>query len=49
MKGDIRFMRGRVRFQGAENGAPFPSAVVIFHSPEYCLGVFSAQNGTAQR
>jgi len=49
MKGDIRFMRGRVRFQGAENGAPFPSAVVIFHPPEYCLGVFSVQNGTAQR
>lgn len=28
--GEIRFLRGRLRFVGAENGAPFPSAVVIF-------------------
>lgn len=47
MKGDIRFMRGRVRFQGAENGAPFPSAVVIFRPPEYRLSVFAVGNGTA--
>lgn len=26
----IRFLPGRVRFQGAENSAPFPSAIVIF-------------------
>lgn len=28
--GEIRFLRGRLKFGGAENGAPFPSAVVIF-------------------
>ena len=28
--GEVRFLRGRLRFGGGENGAPFPSAVVIF-------------------
>lgn len=27
---DIRFLRGRVKFGGSKNGAPFPSAVVVF-------------------
>ncbi len=30
MKGEIRFLRGRLVFEGAEHNAPFPSAVVIF-------------------
>lgn len=30
MKGDIRFIRGRLKFGGCEDSAPFPSAVVIF-------------------
>jgi phage N-6-adenine-methyltransferase len=30
MKGDIRFIRGRLKFGGSKNSAPFPSAVVIF-------------------
>lgn len=31
MKADeIRFIKGRVRFKGATNSAPFPSAVVVF-------------------
>lgn len=30
MKGEIRFHRGRLKFEGASNSAPFPSAVVIF-------------------
>lgn len=29
-KGEIRFLRGRLKFGGSENPAPFPSAVVIF-------------------
>jgi site-specific DNA-methyltransferase (adenine-specific) len=29
-RAEIRFVRGRLRFVGAVNGAPFPSAVVIF-------------------
>ena len=27
---EIRFVKGRLKFGGAENGAPFPSCVVIF-------------------
>ena len=30
MKGDIRFVRGRLKFGGSKDSAPFPSAVVIF-------------------
>ena len=30
LQGEIRFLRGRVRFQGANATAPFPSAIVIF-------------------
>lgn len=29
-KGEIRFIRGRLKFQGAKYNAPFPSMVVIF-------------------
>lgn len=30
MKGEIRFLRGRLKFGGCQNSAPFPSAVIIF-------------------
>lgn len=30
MRGEVRFVRGRLKFGGAKNSAPFPSAVVIF-------------------
>jgi hypothetical protein len=29
-KGEIRFIKGRIRFEGAKNNAPFPSMIVIF-------------------
>lgn len=32
-KGEIRFVRGRLRFGAATSPAPFPSAVVIFRPP----------------
>lgn len=32
MKGEVRFLRGRISFVGASGPAPFPSAVVVFHS-----------------
>ena len=31
--GEVRFLRGRLKFGGSENSAPFPSAVVIFGVP----------------
>ena len=33
MKGEIRFIRGRVKFKGAEHGLPQPLAIVIFAPP----------------
>lgn len=30
MRGEIRFLRGRLKFGGAKHGAPFPSAIVVF-------------------
>lgn len=30
MKGKVQFLRGRLRFGGVENNAPFPSIIVIF-------------------
>ena len=30
MKGDIEFIRGRLKFGGHKNSAPFPSAIVVF-------------------
>jgi site-specific DNA-methyltransferase (adenine-specific) len=31
--GEVRFLRGRIRFGGTASGAPFPSAVVVFKGP----------------
>ena len=31
IKGEVRFIRGRLKFGGQKNSAPFPSAVVIFN------------------
>ena len=30
VRGEVRFLRGRLRFGDAKNSAPFPSAVVVF-------------------
>jgi phage N-6-adenine-methyltransferase len=30
MKGEVRLMRGRVRFVGGKGKAPFPTAIVVF-------------------
>lgn len=38
MKGEIRFIRGRLKFGGAKNSAPFPSALVIFRPPSVNKG-----------
>jgi phage N-6-adenine-methyltransferase len=31
MKGQVTFIRGRLKFGGSKNSAPFPSAVVVFN------------------
>ena len=30
MKGEIRFIKGRLKFGNAKNSAPFPSCIVVF-------------------
>ena len=30
IRGDVRFLRGRLKFGGSANPAPFPNAVVVF-------------------
>lgn len=32
--GEIEFLRGRLKFGGSKNGAPFPSAIVVFRGKE---------------
>lgn len=45
MKADtVRLIQGRLKFEGAENSAPFPSAIVIFGNyPKYQYGIFSVK------
>lgn len=33
-KAEIRFIKGRLKFGGAKNGAPFPSMIVIFRKEQ---------------
>ena len=37
MKGEIRFIKGRLRFGDATENAPFPSCVVVFRPKEFKL------------
>lgn len=37
MKGEVRFIRGRLKFGGHPNPAPFPNAVVVFRNPHWDL------------
>lgn len=34
LKGEIRFLRGRLKFNDGKNPAPFPSMIVIFRSKD---------------
>ena len=36
-KGEITFIRGRLKFGGAKNSAPFPSCVVVFEAVDEVL------------
>lgn len=37
MKGEVRLLRGRLKFGAAETFAPFPSAVIVFRPREFRL------------
>ena len=38
-KGEIRFIRGRLKFGGSKNAAPFPSAMIVFSAKMLCKGI----------
>jgi phage N-6-adenine-methyltransferase len=42
---NIRYWRGRLRFGGSKNSAPFPSAVVVFKSPENACSPNGGEKG----
>lgn len=33
-RSEVRFISGRLKFGGAKNNAPFPSALIIYRGPE---------------
>jgi phage N-6-adenine-methyltransferase len=43
MKGEVRLLRGRLKFGNARNSAPFPSAIVVFRPPSFALTQFTAE------
>lgn len=48
MKGEIRLLRGRIRFGGGKYSAPFPSAVIVFRPHGFRLTAFSDSFSCAQ-
>jgi site-specific DNA-methyltransferase (adenine-specific) len=40
---EIRFIRGRLKFGGCRNSAPFPSAIAVFRPPTCTPGKDQAQ------
>ena len=35
MRGEVKFIRGRLKFGGHKNSAPFPSAIIVFKQPQW--------------
>lgn len=35
LRGEVRFLRGRLKFGDSKNAAPFPSAIVVFRCPNH--------------
>ncbi len=46
MKGEVRLLRGRLKFGNATNTAPFPSAIVIFRPLAFALKAFDETTAT---
>ena len=42
MKGEIRLLKGRLRFVGGQHSAPFPSAIIVFRPPNFQIRAFEA-------
>ena len=46
MKGEVRLLRGRLKFGDGKNSAPFPSAVVVFRPAGFSLKTQSHESNT---
>lgn len=44
-RGEIRFVKGRLKFGGQANSAPFPSMVVVFYPPSQNVIEFRDERG----
>lgn len=44
MKGEVRLLKGRLKFGDAANSAPFPSAIVVFRPREFVLTAWDARD-----
>ena len=49
MKHEIRLMRGRVTFEGATAGAPFPSAIIVMRPAAFRLAGWAAGDSAPHR
>lgn len=45
MKGEVRFLRGRLYFGDGEGRAPFPNAIVVFRPAGFKLTTFGDRDG----
>lgn len=45
-KAEIRFVKGRLRFGGAKNNAPFPSMIVVYKGGGETNGTTDSAVGT---
>ena len=45
MKGEIRLLRGRLRFGNAKANAPFPSAIIVFRPGSFALSSMCRPEG----
>ena len=43
MRGEVRLLRGRLKFGDAKNSAPFPSAIIVFRPPAFGLRIFATE------
>ena len=43
IRGEVRFLRGRLKFGDATNSAPFPSAVIVFRPRSFQLVAWDAR------
>ena len=46
MKGEIRLLRGRIKFVGGKHSAPFPSAIIVFRPPGFKIASYQNPENT---